>query len=395
MPKYLHPGIYVEEIPSGGQVINSIQTSETAFIGTAPKGPIGKPENVTSYNEFQQKFGTGMSRGEMPIQISQFFKNGGRSAWVVRVQGTTPKGNGAKNRRLPKLSHYKEAFSTLIDMDGDFNILVLPRCKQGDVVQTDKQRLKLWPIASRMCQNQFAFLIIDPPNWAEVSEVQAGIQSVRDGVAGKQAAIYWPKVIVADEQGVRHTIDPSGSLAGVYARTDAKRGVWKASAGLEAALTGVRALAYDVADEGNSITNSLAVNTIRQIAQDIVVWGARTIAGFDGTQETEWRYVPVRRLRLMIEKSLVQGLDITAFENNDRHLWAHIKNASEVFLRKLWTAGALTGTTPKQAYFVRCDETTMTQNDIANGIVIVHVGFAPLKPAEFVVLTIRLMTNPN
>jgi phage tail sheath protein FI len=178
-------------------------------------------------------------------------------------------------------------------------------------------------------------------------------------------------------------------IAGLFARTDANRGVWKAPAGVEATLNGVQAVVYKLTDNENGALNPLGLNCSRIFpVYGPVSWGARTLVGSD-TEGSEWKYVPVRRLALFLEESLYRGTKWVVFEPNDEPLRASIRLNVGAFMQNLFRQGAFQGTTPAQAYFVKCDKETTTQNDINLGVVNIVVGFAPLKPAEFVVITIQ------
>ena len=308
--------------------------------------------------------------------------------------GGTPGSDGS----LPDPATYAAGYDALIHEADIFNIVVLPRCQIGSARQTDSDRANLWGQASVICLDHRAFLIMDPPGdtpttWNSANAVDAGILAQRVGVVGDHAAIYWPRLKVSDDQGKDQVIDPGGTIAGLYARTDNDRGVWKAPAGIGATLSGVRGLQYKITDVENGITNLDAVNTNRLFAQGIVSWGSRTLAGFENSGEDDWRYVPVRRLGLFIEESLYRGLKFAVFEPNDEPLWAQIRLAAGAFMNNLFRQGAFKGSKSSDAYFVACDSTTTTQNDINLGIVNVKVGFAPLKPAEFVIVTIRQLAG--
>lgn len=182
---------------------------------------------------------------------------------------------------------------------------------------------------------------------------------------------------------------PSGVVAGVFARTDARRGVWKAPAGRDAVLKGVQDVSIPLDDSENSSLNSLGINCLRNLpGVGPTVWGSRTYAGADPLA-AEAKYIPVRRLTLFLEESLYRGTQWAALEPNDEPLWAQIRLNVGSFLHSLFLQGAFQGTSPRDAYLVHCDRETTTQNDIAQGIVNIVVGFAPLKPAEFVILRIQ------
>jgi phage tail sheath protein FI len=193
--------------------------------------------------------------------------------------------------------------------------------------------------------------------------------------------------------GSPRSIDPSGSVAGIMSRIDGSRGVWKAPAGLEADVRGILGVAVKMSDPENGRINPEALNAIRVFPNGIVSWGARTMAGFDNSGNDDFKYVPVRRVELFIEESLVRGLRFAVFEPNDEPLWAQLRLAVGGFMNNLFRQGAFQGATATQAYFVKVDSETTTQNDINLGIVNVVVGFAPLKPAEFVVITIKQLAG--
>ena len=181
----------------------------------------------------------------------------------------------------------------------------------------------------------------------------------------------------------------SGTVAGLYAATDAQRGVWKAPAGLDARLRNVQELAYLLTDPENGVLNPAGINCLRNFpAFGNVAWGSRTLDGSD-QRASEWKYVPVRRLALFLEESLYRGLQWVVFEPNDEPLWAQIRLNVGAFMHSLFIDGAFQGSSPREAYFVKCSSETTTQTDIDNGIVNIEVGFAPLKPAEFVVIKIQ------
>jgi phage tail sheath protein FI len=292
---------------------------------------------------------------------------------------------------VPSLTSYQDIFTTVEKEVDLFNLMILPR----GLAQSDADRFELWGPASTFCRQERALLIVDPPSdvgtgWHTVDDVDNGIADLRLGAVTDHAAIYWPRIRVA---ATTTPIDGSGSLGGIYGRIDTRRGVWKAAAGLEASILGATGFEHMVSDAENGVTNQEAVNTLRQFAAGGVVWGARTMAGFDNSGENDYKYVPVRRTALFIEESLFRGLKFAVFEPNDEPLWAQIRLAAGAFMQNLFRQGAFQGSKASDAYLVRCDETTTTQNDINLGRVNVLVGFAPLRPAEFVVLTVRQLAG--
>ena len=236
-------------------------------------------------------------------------------------EGTQAGSNGV----YPQLQHYQDAFP-IIDQEVDlFNIMILPRAKdQGDDVRT-----AVWSPASVFCQARRAFLLVDPrATWDTIDKVTdgtTGIGNLRNGLVKDHAAVYWPPIRIPVPEGGERTIDPSGSIAGLMARTDSNRGVWKAPAGIEATLRGVRGVKSMIADSENGVINPEAVNAIRVFPNGIVSWGARTMDGFDNSGNNDYKYVPVRRIALFIEESLYRGLKFAVFEPNDEPLWAQIR----------------------------------------------------------------------
>ena len=208
------------------------------------------------------------------------------------------------------------------------------------------------------------------------------------------AAVYFPRVRVADplNQNRPRSLAPSGTMAGLYARTDGERGVWKAPAGTEVRLR-VQELDEVLTDPQNGVLNPLGVNCLRNFPVfGNISWGARTLDGADQIG-SEWKYVPVRRLALFIEESLFRGTKWVVFEPNDEPLWSQIRLNVGAFMQRLFRQGAFQGQTARDAYLVKCDAETTTQADIDLGIVNILVGFAPLKPAEFVILRIQQLAG--
>ena len=207
--------------------------------------------------------------------------------------------------------------------------------------------------------------------------------------------IFFPRISQSDplQDGLIEQFVPCGAVAGVFARTDTQRGVWKAPAGLDASLNGVPALQIPLTDPENGQLNPLGVNCLRSFGvAGRVIWGSRTLRGADQLAD-EWKYIPVRRTALFIEESLFRGTKWVVFEPNDEPLWAQIRLNVGAFMHNLFRQGAFQGSTPREAYFVKCDHETTTQNDINLGIVNIVVGFAPLKPAEFVVIKLQQMAG--
>lgn len=291
----------------------------------------------------------------------------------------------------PGMQDDKEGLFQLEDVDL-FNLMVIPPlAPETDVPEA------LWSEALTYCRNRRAMLIIDPPTgWTRPDQAVTGIE-VLAGLRDPNSVIYFPRVRAADplRDNLLETFAPSGIMAGLMARIDAERGVWKAPAGLEATLRGVRAFSYPLIDGEVGQLNPLGINCLQtRPAAGPVAWGARTLFG-DDRLSSEWKYLPVRRLALMIEESLYRGTQFAVFEPNDRPLWQQLRLAAGTFMDNLFRRGAFQGASPDEAYFVKCDDETTTQADIDLGIVNLDVGFRPLKPAEFIVIRIRQLAGQS
>ncbi|NHN79635.1 phage tail sheath family protein [Azotobacter chroococcum] len=280
-----------------------------------------------------------------------------------------------------------------------FNLLCIPPLAPDAEVDDGT-----WAKAAQYCQERRAMLIVDPkakwaanPNTA-ISEAETGVNDIRKAIStdkAKNAVVYFPHLRMPDPLSENRLADfaPCGAVAGIMARTDAQRGVWKAPAGLDASFSGVKEFAFTMTDDQNGRLNPLGLNCLRSFpVSGNVVWGARTLAGAD-LLASEWKYLPVRRMALFLEESLYQGTQWVVFEPNDEPLWAQIRLNIGAFMQNLFRQGAFQGRTPREAYIVKCDRETTTQNDINLGIVNILVGFAPLKPAEFVVIRIQQMAG--
>lgn len=262
-----------------------------------------------------------------------------------------------------------------------FNILCIPNISDNTVLST----------ALEYCDERRAFYIIDMSSTVDSLDKAKTWLSTNSNLRDNNSATYFPRIIASDPlQNFRlRAFAPSGAIAGLFARTDAERGVWKAPAGTDATLRGAQGLSYKLTDPENGVLNPLGLNCLRTFPVfGNVCWGARTLNGSD-VQASDWKYIPVRRFALFLEESLYRGTKWVVFEPNDEPLWAQIRLNIGAFMQSLFRQGAFQGTSPRDAYFVKCDKETTTQTDINNGIVNIVVGFAPLKPAEFVILKIQ------
>lgn len=272
-----------------------------------------------------------------------------------------------------------------------FNLLCIPPSPGTEDVDS-----AVLTDANAYCAKRRAILLLDPPSsWTSRAKAADDKSFMSQFAYKKNAAVYFPRLVMSDplQDGLPDEFVPCGVVAGVIARTDAQRGVWKAPAGLDAGVAGVRELAVPLTDLEHGVLNPLGINCIRTFpAVGNVIWGARTLDGADRLA-SEWKYLPVRRLALFLEESLYRGCQWVVFEPNDEPLWAQIRLNVGSFMHELFRKGAFQGSAPKDAYFVKCDKETTTQADIDRGIVNILVGFAPLRPAEFVVIKLQQMAG--
>jgi uncharacterized protein len=267
-----------------------------------------------------------------------------------------------------------------------FNLLCIPPyTPSSDLNAAD------WQVAASYCLQRRAFFIADAPSAWTFPDADKKASAIHLD-ASQNAAVYFPRLLAKNPlDGDKLTpFAPCGAVAGIMSRTDASRGVWKAPAGTEATVNGAAGLSPDGFSEAAAAERLTAagVNLLRAFpGTGIVVWAARTFAAWDSA--SDWKYVPVRRLALYIEESLYRGTYWVVFENNDEKTWVQVRQRVEDFLLGLFRQGAFQGTKPEQAFYVRCDRTTMTQDDIDNGRLIILVGIAPVKPAEFVIFRLQ------
>ncbi|MBB1492351.1 phage tail sheath family protein [Paracoccus sp. MC1854] len=376
MPEYLTPGVYVEEVSTGARPIEEVGTTTAAFLGLAPDAGArpGEALAVNNWRDFLRIYG-GQAGVSTPLShaVSGFFLNGGRRAWVVN----TGPGRG-----------FEEGLRALSAVD-EIAMVAAPG-------ETDPAIQDLLLTHCELLGTCFA--ILDGP--AEAADLSRLIRVASlpagdaDGEPGGQRAreserghggLYFPHLVVRDpfDSSRLVTVAPSGHVAGMFALNDTRRGVFKAPANM--VVRGALGLSQRLTDAEQAVLNPAGVNVIRMFTgRGIVLWGARTLA----PSASEWRYVPVRRLFIMVEESIRRGTQWVVFEPNDERLWKSIRRDVGAFLTLLWRNGALQGATPEQAFFVKCDAETNTPDEIAAGRVVIEVGLAPVRPAEFVIFRI-------
>jgi len=355
-------GVYTLTSGAGGKR-SSVQVTNAASGNAATLLKLGRSNGGTEQSGaavLRPAVGTGYHIGDAAVA-------GNVVSATLGSDGTTP-----------QEIDYQNGFA-LLDVRRDVNIVAVPGIGSKTMVD----------FGGNYCRNRQDCFFVGDMGVADDTkeEAQAFVNGLT--VKGSYAAVYFPWLKAIDPTGVSPDpilLPPSGYVAGIYARIDARRGVWKAPAGTEANIGGAVGLTKEITDAEQDTLNPIGVNVIRIFpSSGIVVWGARTVA----TQaDPEYRYVPVRRTAIFIEQSIYNGIQWAVFEPNDDDLWASLRLNIGAFMMTLFRAGAFQGTTPSQAFFVKCDNQTTTQADIDAGVVNVLVGFAPLKPAEFVVIKI-------
>ncbi|MCC6162695.1 MAG: phage tail sheath family protein [Acidobacteria bacterium] len=385
------PGVYVDDVRARDPLIAGASTAVTAFVGAASSGVIDTPVLVRSVAEFERPFGDLARACPMSYAVSQFFANGGTDAVIVRVESRTGAALTDDDVSADWLEGDRKGLWALEHADTVDLLCIPPFTFDSDISAQTRAAAVRYAAARR------AMFIADPLiGWTSASEIVSGTNSIDSATWGvapdPNATLHVPRMQCADPlQGGRLAdFVPCGAIAGVFARTDRRRGVWKAPAGVEATLTGAVGATVALTDNDNRQLTERGVNGLRVLPRiGPVVWGARTTAGADALA-SDWKYVPIRRTALFIEKSLIRGTTWARLEPNDDPLWARLRLGVDTFMHGLFRQGAFQGSTPKEAWFVRCDSTTTTEHDIDTGLATIVVGFAPLRPAEFVVITVRV-----
>jgi phage tail sheath protein FI len=372
VPEQLQPGVDVEETAGRERSIEGVPTSTAAFLGAAAQGPTDEPVLVSGLFELEQTYGDGrpltFADEDGPADnflwhaVRAFFANGGRRLYVQRVAG--PDG------RRPETADYEAALGVL-ERAPEVAIVAAPGVSVHEVLIEHAERMR------------YRFAVLDSEHGQTVDEVTA----LRERLDSPNAALYYPWVRAADPAGSGELdLPPSGFVAGVYARTDAARGVFRAP--VNEPLKGALGLQTTIDERDAEVLNSRGIDTLRRFPNGAVrVWGARTVSS-----DPEWTYVNVRRYFIYLEHSIDQGTQWVVFEPNGEALWANVRAAVTDFLLNEFRASALAGNRPDDAFFVKCDRSTMTQDDIDNGRLIVEIGVAPIRPAEFVIFRIGQWT---
>ncbi len=406
MPTYTWPGVYVEEVPSAIKPIAGVGTSTAAFIGVSAditqewdaKASTGMPVNaggqaysqaaaltavpLNSWTEFTQNFGDIQTANQYLAQaVFGFFNNGGTRCWVIRI--STP-GNDLETALL-HLESIDEVAIVAAPLGPDVAADALNAAQAAIVAHCQKMENRVAILDSaRDIENNNLVITADATGiWRPAAN------------PGGYGAFYFPWILVADplgSPGAQVAVPPSGHVAGIYARSDAERGVHKAPA--NEVILGALDVKYPVSKILQGSLNPLGVNCIRSFAGTIKVYGARTLAS-DPQGDPEWNYVSVRRLVNFLRSSIDAGTQWVVFEPNAEDLWSKIRRNVSAFLNGEWAAGALVGATPEQAFYVRCDETTNPPDVQALGQVVTEIGVAVVRPAEFVVFRLSQWAGPG
>ena len=360
------------EIPSSIHPIAGAPTAIAAFVGWATQGPTDGAILVRTWLEFEQQLGGFDPRFYLGYAVSHFFANGGQQAYIVRLAsdgGSTPTASAAVMIGVH-----------LLDAVPIFNLLAVP----GEADPGLIAELQAY------CAGRKAFLIADSAADSTFATLQNGPDSRMTGANAINSAFYFPWLNALDaQQNVTRPFPPSGFIAGIYAATDAAHGVWLAPAGIGAPVTGASDPVVKLTDAENAVLNPHAVNCIRDFPRlGDVVWGARTLGGSDQAA-SDWTYVPVRRLALYIETSVHDGTKWATFEPNDAQLWSELNHSIGAFMQALFAQGAFKGQSTAETYFVQCDAQNNPPSGIDQGIVNITIGFAPVRPAEFIIIQIQ------
>jgi phage tail sheath protein FI len=366
------PGVSVQQTPAGG--ITGVATAITAFVGRTATGPLD-PVDCLSFTDFERNFGKPAAGFTLGYAVGDFFQNGGSHAVILRVADLVA-GDEALGTGLYALDK--------VDL---FNLMCIPREAADDAALA-----QLYKAAAVYCLKRRAMLIVDPPKaWSDAAaQGSFNLIQVADlGIDGPQlearnCAVYFPGIRKLDPGTGQPEVFPAcGAIAGIFAATDGAQGVWKAPAGVAAAINGISGLEFNLTEEQNGVLNQQGINCLRNFPTiGPVVWGARTLRGADIPAD-DFEYVSVRRFAIFVQESLSRGTSFAVFEPNDEALWSQLRLSIGTFMADLARRGAF------YSFYVRCDSSTTTPADIALGVVNILVGFAPVKPAEFIILQIQ------
>jgi|SRR5882672_5766397 len=391
MPFYKTPGVYILETP-GPKTINAVSTSVAAFVGQAPDAGahLGEAVAINNWSQFRTEFAAAdnLTSTALSHAVNGFFQNGGGRCFIVNLADSDAIAGNDRPRTGLKL----------LEENDELSIVAAPG--RTDPASHEALAAHCELLGDRVC-------ILDLPD-VKNTELLKTVETVGAPVKGKEkdkdkdhgaaahprlapsgnSACYFPNIVVADALHPNLPpvpVAPSGHMAGIWAHTDTTRGVHKAPANVPVA--GATDLTYRVTGTEQGDLNSRGINCIRYFSTEgILVWGARTLA----EESSEWRYLPVRRLLIMIEQSIKRNTSWVVFEPNDQTLWKSVKSEVSNFLSNVYRDGALMGATPEEAFFVKCDDETNPPESVDMGQLVTVIGVAPVKPAEFIIFKIGL-----
>jgi phage tail sheath protein FI len=402
---YTAPGVYVEEVAGGAHPIVPLGISTAGFVGEAPDPAalLNVAWPINNWSEFVRNYvPDGAQSTPLSHAVFGYFMNGGSRCYVVNTgKGQPVTGGGTARQGLQVLEQVDEVAIVVCPgyTDPASYEAILSHCENM------RDRVAILDCQASVPNIDLLTRVGAPPAPAPAAAPASGSRAASGGSgSGSGAAaqpaqpqgirprqsdygtMYFPWITVRDPLSAQATlvdIAPSGHMAGIWARSDATRGVHKAPA--NEPIRGALNLTYRLTAAEQGVLNLAGINCFRFFEREgIRVWGARTLAD----SSSEWRYLNVRRLFIMIEKSIGRSTNWVVFEPNDRTLWKSIRRDVGAFLTYLWRTGALMGRTPAAAFFVKCDEETNPSDVIDLGQVVTLVGIAPVKPAEFVVFRI-------
>jgi phage tail sheath protein FI len=400
---YLSPGVYVEEVDRGAKPIEAVGTNTVGFLGESSKGPVNEAVLVTNWSQYVKTFGDFQQQNPyLAHAVYGFFNNGGSRCFIVNVGApagevelTPAVAAGAEKKEGEKKDDKKPAPPKGPDRDGLYigkdggpgNRTGLKCFEEIDEISIVAAPGQTSPaiqdaLLTHCESRKDRFAILDSP---EV--VQGGVDRLPRPRDSKYGAYYFPWIQVYDPERGNVFIPPSGHMAGIYARVDNERGVHKAPA--NEIVRGALGLRYNISKGEQDLLNPKGINCIRTMqGGGIRVWGARTLSS-----DSSWRYINVRRLFIMVETSIERATQWVVFEPNDQRLWKRVQRTITSFLTLIWRTGALFGEVPEKAFYVKCDAETNPPEVVDAGQLIVEIGLAPVKPAEFVIFRIGQMPS--
>jgi len=371
----LHPGVYIEGVSGGNRPIEGARNSITAFIGVTEKGPVDHALMVASFAEFQANFGNFLRESWLACSVLLFFNNGGTHLYIARVTGH----EGA----TPQEIDYQKAF-TLLDPIIDIDLIAVPGMGTPSMVS----------YGSDYCQKRGDCFFIGDIGLSDNTKenAQAFIDNIK--IRNSYAAIYFPWLKMKAPSGYSSeaiAVPPSGYVSAIYVRTDARAGVWKTGSFPESNINGAVGLLVNISDHEQNTLYCMGINSFRIFSdKGVVIYGIRTLTTHPGHG---YKYIPVRRTEIFLKQNIYNGISWAVFEPNDPSLWARIRLNINGFMMQQFRAGAFSGSTAREAFFVKCDSETTTHADIEAGIVNILIGFAPIKPSEFLILKISQITG--